>query len=455
MSNKVITDTVQLKEMNYSTMPLITRSSPKESSEDSGGGASARSLLRPRSPISAAVLPGVSPDQRDVFTFTSDKEMNESTMSATPRRSNKRSISAIRSPDEDAAEMMLASTKKRRKISDDTSSSYKSDPTFSTKIMTSQPGPNDVMYGRGGETNAHIGNKKYRYIVESLKSKYSGAPRSEKPMIAMDLVSLWRKLDPPGRFLKQNVKEQSLIEEEGTDEGTWYDVGNDQAKKKTSQALREPSNPDAQHYIKLFGRDEAELLHLCVDYLQKKISGSGEPPELLNQLKNCKKTTEQNPSSNDCSPCSLQQSRLSSTATTMSPPLQPQQLHMPIPVPNRVSSDTHLEQNRKKQRHHQHSLTPDAIGEIFASLDSNDGCKHDFDIMILPDEEKTISPPFLQYSGEFIACEKNTCSVSVFMILTLSHHNLQCSLYGRRDILTSSSQCTTPSCSIQSEAHRV
>lgn len=420
-------------------MPLITRSNSKESS-DSGGGAIARSLLlRPRSPISAAaVLPGVSLDQRDVFTCTSDgDEMIESAMSATPRRSNKRSISAIRSPDEDVTEIMLASTKKRRTISDDTSSSCKSDPTFSTKNTTSQPGPNDVMYGRGGETNAHIGNKKYRYIVESLKSKYSHAPRNEKPKIAMDVVSLWRKLDPPGRFLKQNGKEQNSIEEEGADEGTWYDVGDDQAKKKTSQALREAANPDAQHYIKLFGRNEAELLHICEEYLQKKIPGNGDPSELLNQLKNRKKATERNPSSDDCSLCSLQKSRLAPTVTATSPTLEPLHLHMPIPFPNRVSSDTH-EQIRKKQRHHQHSLTPDVIGEIFASLDSNDGCKHDFNIMILPDEEKTISPPFLQYSGEFIACIKNTCSASASMILTLSHIIIFTALF-RRDIPASSS----------------
>lgn len=426
MSDKVITDTVLLKEKNYSNMPLITRSSSKDSS-DGGGGAIARSPLRPRSPISAAVLPGVSLDQRDVvFTFTSDDdETKEPTTSATPRRSNKSSLSATRSPDEDTTEMMWASTKKRRKISDDTSSSCKSDPSFSTKSMTSQPGPNDVMYGRGGETNAHIGNKKYRYIVESLKSKYAHAPRTEKSKIAMDVVSLWRKLDPPGRFLKQNnnVKEHSSVEEEET-EGTWYDVGDDEAKKKTSQALREAANPDA-HYINLIGRGEAELLHLCVEYLQQKIPGSGEVidlSELMNQLKSRKEMTEteQNPSSNDRSPCSLQQSRLVSTATAMSPTLQPQHLHMSIPFP------THLEQNRKKQRYHQHSLTPDVIGEIFASLDSSEGCEHDFNIMILPDDEKTILPPFLQYSGKFIACEKNTCSVSAFMSLTLSHHNPPC-----------------------------
>lgn len=417
LSNKVITDTVQLKEKNYSTMPLITRSSSEESS-DSGGGAIARSLLRPRSPISAAVLPGVSTDQRDVFTFTSDEdEMKDSTTSAIPRRSNKSRLSAIRSPDEDATEMMLASTKKRRKISDDASSSSKSDPSFSTENMITQPGPNDIMYGRGGDTNAHIGNKKYRYIVESLKSKYSHALRNEKSKIAMDFVSLWRKLDPPGRFLKQNVKEQSSIEEEktdGLDGGTWYDVGDEQAKKKILQALREDVNPDAQHYIKLFGRNEAELLHVCVEYLQQKISGSGEvvdPSALLNQWKSLKTETEQNPSSEDRSPCSV---------TPTPPTLQPQHLDIPNCFSNRASSDTHLEQNRKKQCHHKHSLTTDVIGEIFASLDSNDGCKHDFNIMILPDEEKTISPPFLQYSGKSIACERNTCSVSAFMCLTFS-----------------------------------
>mmetsp|Transcript_1534 Transcript_1534/g.2451 ORF Transcript_1534/g.2451 Transcript_1534/m.2451 type:complete len:600 (-) Transcript_1534:359-2158(-) len=413
-------------------MPLITRSSSKESSDGSEGAIARSLLLRPRSPISAAGLPGESLDQRAAFAFTSDDdEMKDSTASATPCRSNKNSLSAMRSPDEDVTEMMLARTKKRRKISDDISS-CKSDPSFSTKNTTTQPGPNDVMYGRGGDINAHIGNKKYRYIVESLKSKYAHAPNNEKSKIAMDIVSLWRKLDPPGRFLKQNAEEQSSVEEEEADyvqnggTWTWYDVGDDEAKKKISQALRDAANSTAAHnYIKLFGRHEAELLHLCVEHLQQKIPGSEEvaPSELCR-----KKTTQQNiPSIEDCSPCSPQQSRLMSTATATSPTLQPQHLNMSIPFPNHISSDTHNRPKPKRQQHGSphHHLTPKVIGEIFESLDSNDGCKHDFNIIILPDEETRISLPFLQYpEGTYLILRPNVRIPHALSNRKLTEHDL-------------------------------
>ena len=209
-------------------MPLTTRKNSTDSGVDSTV-ALARSLVRPRSSSSAAVLPGaMSRNQRDdVFTITSssDDEMNAST----PRRSNKRRTSSAMNSTHDAAPNMMmtlaSSAKKRRKISDDTTTTTNStrDPApFFSRIndTTTQPGPNDVMYGRGGETNVHIGNQKFRYIVESLKSKYSHAPRSEKSSIAMDIVSLWRKLDPPGRFLKQHDEQDEEEERDGQNVGT-------------------------------------------------------------------------------------------------------------------------------------------------------------------------------------------------------------------------------------------
>ena len=418
----------------FSTMPLITRSSSMSSSDGGGDNPSAvtaRSLFR-RSD-SAAVLPDESLDQRDVFTFTSDnEELIGSSSSTTPRCSNKSSRAIISSSEEAAAEMMLASNNKRRKISDDASSS-RDDPSFSTNNI-SHPGPNDVMYGRGGATNAHIGNKKFRCIVESLKSKYLHAPRNEKSEIAMDAVALWRRFDPPGRFLKQNEQEQSSCGEEEIDDangGTWYDVGNDEARKKTSQMLRDAANPSAANYVKLFGRYEAELLQVCIEYLQGKSPGSGEvvdPLVLLSQMKTRKKMKQQKiPSSGVSSHRALQQFRLTSTATSSYPTqslrgvskpspgsivhqlpseLEPQHLHMSIP--------SNLEENPPKK---QQSLTPKVVGEIFASLDSNKGCKHDFCIILLPEIEKTIMPPFLQYSGTlFHAKGKCICCLLSFAL---------------------------------------
>lgn len=54
----------------------------------------------------------------------------------------------------------------------------------------------------------------------------------------MEVVNKWHALDPPGRFSKQ-------------DEFTklWYDVGDEIAREKTSQALREKRVPVTLHEL--------------------------------------------------------------------------------------------------------------------------------------------------------------------------------------------------------------
>ncbi|KAL7484469.1 hypothetical protein ACHAW6_010109 [Cyclotella cf. meneghiniana] len=91
-----------------------------------------------------------------------------------------------------------------------------------------EPTPNDCLVGRGGGTNHHMGNKKYRALVNRYKPEYHAANRSVKPMIAMRIVREWREQDPPGRFLKQDE-----------DTKLWYEVGDEKARGKTSQSLRE------------------------------------------------------------------------------------------------------------------------------------------------------------------------------------------------------------------------
>ena len=81
---------------------------------------------------------------------------------------------------------------------------------------------------RGGGTNHHKGNKRYRKMVEDRKLEYVNSKRLDKPRVALEIVRLWRAQIPPGRFLKLDEKT-----------GLWNDVGDKKAREKTSQALRE------------------------------------------------------------------------------------------------------------------------------------------------------------------------------------------------------------------------
>lgn len=90
------------------------------------------------------------------------------------------------------------------------------------------PTTNDCLMGRGGGTNHHAGNKRYRALTETYKPRYLTASRPDKPVISMEVVERWRRQSPLGRFLKQDGST-----------GLWYDVGDKKAREKTSQALRE------------------------------------------------------------------------------------------------------------------------------------------------------------------------------------------------------------------------
>ena len=91
-----------------------------------------------------------------------------------------------------------------------------------------QPNENDVLCGRGGKTNIHIGNIHYRKIIETRKNIYRSISKNRKSILSMSIVEAINRLDPPGRFLSYNGKT-----------GLWYEIETERATKKTSQALRE------------------------------------------------------------------------------------------------------------------------------------------------------------------------------------------------------------------------
>jgi len=90
----------------------------------------------------------------------------------------------------------------------------------------SEINPNDVLCGRGGLTNSHVGNKRYRYVVAEYQQEYLKARKNEKKDIARRIVA--RIKENGGRFLKRSA--DSIV---------WSEVTEKKAVEKTSQALRE------------------------------------------------------------------------------------------------------------------------------------------------------------------------------------------------------------------------
>ncbi len=85
----------------------------------------------------------------------------------------------------------------------------------------------DILLGRGGATNHHAGNKRFRDIVALHRPDYVAATKIRKPDVARRIVRAIRTANPPGRFLKKG------------EDGRWVDVGDKKAAEKASQALRE------------------------------------------------------------------------------------------------------------------------------------------------------------------------------------------------------------------------
>eukprot|EP00546_Thalassionema_frauenfeldii_P008110 CAMPEP_0178910832 /NCGR_PEP_ID=MMETSP0786-20121207/9321_1 /TAXON_ID=186022 /ORGANISM="Thalassionema frauenfeldii, Strain CCMP 1798" /LENGTH=678 /DNA_ID=CAMNT_0020583137 /DNA_START=148 /DNA_END=2181 /DNA_ORIENTATION=- len=101
--------------------------------------------------------------------------------------------------------------------------------TENPRPIIEEPHDHDVLCGRGGSINSHPGNERFRQLVEKKKRVYLTARfKREKRLIANGVLSEIRSLKPPGRFLAKDSKT-----------GNWHDIGDEKARDKTSQALRE------------------------------------------------------------------------------------------------------------------------------------------------------------------------------------------------------------------------
>lgn len=87
-------------------------------------------------------------------------------------------------------------------------------------------GENDVLSGRGGGTNVHPGNRNFRDLINLHRRAYLKARKNDKPAISRAIVRAIRESN--GKFLKKDERS-----------GLWFEIGDDAAREKTSQALRQ------------------------------------------------------------------------------------------------------------------------------------------------------------------------------------------------------------------------
>ena len=108
----------------------------------------------------------------------------------------------------------------------DNSINEESDGSY-TKIYVEKVGMDDVLCGRGGRSNHHVGNKRYRLVVAKMKYMYQKCPaKTMKTDLSRAIVKHCTSYG--ARFLKLDESN-----------GKYYILSKSEARKKTSQALRE------------------------------------------------------------------------------------------------------------------------------------------------------------------------------------------------------------------------
>ena len=125
-----------------------------------------------------------------------------------------------------AAAAMATPAKAAKPKSSKASTKRRGEPPNFQKVYY-EPTDADVLLGRGGRANNHVGNKRYLELKDAMQERYMAADKNEKTEISQELVDIIRN-EYKGRFLKLDP-----------DTNQWYEVDNHLARKKASQTLRE------------------------------------------------------------------------------------------------------------------------------------------------------------------------------------------------------------------------
>ncbi|CAJ1958000.1 unnamed protein product [Cylindrotheca closterium] len=111
-----------------------------------------------------------------------------------------------------------------------------------SNIDVENPHAHDVLCGRGGSSNRHLGNMHFRELVAANKKTYVGLTKKQKMLVARKIVDLVGRTNPPGRFLAKDSAS-----------GLWYNIGVPRSLEKTSQALREKNSNDLPDVVQSSG----------------------------------------------------------------------------------------------------------------------------------------------------------------------------------------------------------
>lgn len=96
-----------------------------------------------------------------------------------------------------------------------------------TMESINKPHPNDIICGRGGRSNIHPGNIRYRKMVNMKADDYIKAPLGKKIPAVYEILNELRSQNPPGRILKWDRIADS-----------WYHISEKEAKRKICQCFR-------------------------------------------------------------------------------------------------------------------------------------------------------------------------------------------------------------------------
>jgi hypothetical protein len=102
-------------------------------------------------------------------------------------------------------EMMAAHGKKRNRATSTPMDDVAVVPVPEEQIVENPFGvhDHDILCGRGAFVNGHIGNARLRDLAHARKKPFDNGNYTEKRTLAMEVVTIIRSLDPPGRFLKR------------------------------------------------------------------------------------------------------------------------------------------------------------------------------------------------------------------------------------------------------------
>jgi hypothetical protein len=131
------------------------------------------------------------------------------------------------------------------KLTDDDNDSTAPAPVSASKEGMSYFADNDVLSGRGGGTNVHPGNRNFRDLINLHRRAYLKARKNDKPAISRAIVRAIR--ETTGKFLKKD-----------DNSGLWFEIGDDAAREKTSQALRQRA-PEMRKLLFDTEREEARV----------------------------------------------------------------------------------------------------------------------------------------------------------------------------------------------------